>query len=184
MLTPSPDDDEFDRRPQRRRYEEPLPVKIRKQLLFIAESPLKRVEEEVQFLAKVVSDHYEDTEVRNSFFDLSLQIVLEQPFKIPFVAAVVVLLNGLNRGEEAVDEMLKKISGETEDRIAKGDWREVKLLLKFLGCLQGLLEDDGVFTVLTELFERAVDLQTASSDDVSSKTCWADQLSPLANSTQ
>jgi nuclear cap-binding protein subunit 1 len=183
-LTPRPDDDEFDRRPQRRRYEEPLPVKIRKQLLSIAESPLKRVEEEVQFLAKIVSDHYEDTEVRGSFFDLSLQIVLEQPFKIPFVAAVVVLLNGLNRGEEAVDEMLKKVAGETEDRIARGDWREVKLLLKFLGCLQGLLEDDGVFTVLTELFERAVDLQTASSDDVSSKTCWTDQFPSLANPTQ
>lgn len=32
------DDDEFDRRPQRRRYEEPLDVKVRKQLLSIAES--------------------------------------------------------------------------------------------------------------------------------------------------
>lgn len=32
------DDDEHDRRPQRRRYEEPLPVKVRKQLLGIAES--------------------------------------------------------------------------------------------------------------------------------------------------
>lgn len=34
------DDDDFDHRPQRRRYEEPLPVKIRKQLLSIAESVL------------------------------------------------------------------------------------------------------------------------------------------------
>ena len=37
-LTPRPDNDDFDRRPQRRRYEEPLHVKIRKQLLSIAES--------------------------------------------------------------------------------------------------------------------------------------------------
>jgi len=46
-LAPSPaahgtdgdrDDDDYDRRPQRRRYEEPLSVKIRKQLLSIAES--------------------------------------------------------------------------------------------------------------------------------------------------
>ena len=34
----SQDDDDYDRRPQRRRYEEPPVVKIRKQLLSIAES--------------------------------------------------------------------------------------------------------------------------------------------------
>jgi hypothetical protein len=32
------DDDDFDRRPQRRRYEEPLYVQVRRQLLTIAES--------------------------------------------------------------------------------------------------------------------------------------------------
>lgn len=32
------DEDEFDRRPQRRRFEEPLQVKVRKQLLGIADS--------------------------------------------------------------------------------------------------------------------------------------------------
>ena len=32
------DDDDYDRRPQRRRYEEPLHLKMRKQLLVIAES--------------------------------------------------------------------------------------------------------------------------------------------------
>jgi nuclear cap-binding protein subunit 1 len=169
-LTDPVDDEEFDRRPQRRRYEEPLPVKIRKQLLSIAESHLKRVEDEVHALAKAVSDNYDDLEVRNTFFDLALQIVIEQPFKIPFVAATVVVLNGLNRGEEAVGGkggFLQKICSETEEKIKKGDWRDVKLFLRFLACLQGILEEEGVFVVLTELFERAVDLQTASSDDVS-----------------
>ena len=32
------DDDEYDRRPQRRRHEEPVHLKVRKQLLGIAES--------------------------------------------------------------------------------------------------------------------------------------------------
>ncbi len=164
------DDDDFDRRPQRRRYEEPLSVKIRKQLLSIAESPLKRVQDEVHSLAKIVSDNYDDIEVRNTFFDLALQIIIEQPFKIPFVAATVVVLNGLNRGEEAVGGrggILQKICEETEEKIKRGEWRDVKLFLRFLACLQGILEEEGVFVVLTELFERAVDLQTASSDDVS-----------------
>jgi nuclear cap-binding protein subunit 1 len=43
----------------------------------------------------------------------------------------------------------------------------VKLYLKLLACLQGCLEGDGVFPLLEELFSRAADLQTASSDDVS-----------------
>lgn len=161
------DEDDYDRRPQRRRYEEPLPVRLRKQLLSIAESPLVLVEEEVRSLAKLVSDNYDDAELRNMFLDMTLQIVLEQPFKIPFVAAIVVVLNGLNRGEEAVAAVLRKATIATEEKIKVGDWRAVKLLLKFLGGLQGVLEDEGVWAVLTELFDRAVDLQTASSEDVS-----------------
>ncbi len=166
-LTLTTDDDDFDRRPQRRRYEEPLPVQIRKQLLSIAESPLKRVEDEVQSLAKSISDNYDEVEVRMSFFDLVLQLVVEQPFKIPFLAAVIVVLNGLNRGEEAVAEVLARAATNVEHGVAQGNWREVKLLLKFIGGLQGVLVDEGVWPVLTELFERAVDLQTTSSDDVS-----------------
>ena len=54
------EDDDFDRRPQRRRYEEPMPVRMRKQLLAVAESPLKRTDEEVYSLAKTVSDNYDD----------------------------------------------------------------------------------------------------------------------------
>lgn len=161
------EDDDFDRRPQRRRYEEPLPVRIRKQLLSIAESPLKRVEDEVHSVAKTVSDNYDDVEVRNTFFELAIQIVVEQPFKIPFIAAVAVVLNGLGRGEEAVKELLSLAALRTESAIRNGEWREVKLLLKFLGGLQGLLVEEGVWPVLTDLFERAVDLQTANPEDVS-----------------
>jgi nuclear cap-binding protein subunit 1 len=141
---------------------------VRKQLLSIAESLLKPVEEEVHLLAKLVSDNYDDVETRTSYIDLTLQVVLEQPFKIPFVAAIVLVLNGMNRGEEAVALILTKAAEETERRVALGEWREVKLLLKFLGSLQGLLNEEGVWPILSELFERAVDLQTASSEDVSS----------------
>jgi nuclear cap-binding protein subunit 1 len=165
-LTDSTDDDDFDRRPQRRRYEEPLPVRMRRQLLSIAESPLKPVEEETYLLAKLVSDNYDDVETRESFIDLSLQIITEQPFKIPFVAGIIIVINGMNRGEDIVLSVLGKAAQETERRIAQGEWREVKLLLKFLGCLQPLFADEGVWPTLNVLFERAADLQTASSEDV------------------
>ena len=54
-----------------------------------------------------------------------------------------------------------------QEYLEAGDWREVKLVLRFLACLQGLLAGDGVFPLLDELFSRAVDLQTSSSEDVS-----------------
>lgn len=54
-----------------------------------------------------------------------------------------------------------------QKHIDAGNWREVKLFLRFLACIQGLFTGSGVFTLLEDLFSRAVDLQTASSEDVS-----------------
>lgn len=63
--------------------------------------------------------------------------------------------------------MLARAVTVVQEHLDTGAWREVKLVLRFLACLQGLLEGDGVFPILEELFSRAVDLQTASSTDVS-----------------
>ncbi|RDW89314.1 putative nuclear cap-binding complex subunit NCBP1 [Coleophoma cylindrospora] len=157
------DEDDYDRRPQRRRYEEPLSVKVRKQLLAIAESPLKRVEDEVYSIAKAVAENHEDAELRKSFEDLALQLVVEQPFKTPFVASVVLALNALK--SEFVDSIIAKAVTQFESAISQGEWREVKLLMKFLGCLQGILEGDGIFPVLQDILTKAVELQTENSDD-------------------
>ncbi|KAL2007198.1 hypothetical protein VTN00DRAFT_8636 [Thermoascus crustaceus] len=158
------DDDEYDRRPQRRRYEEPLVAKVRRQLLTIAESAARRAEDDVAGIAKTVTENYEDEELRNNFVELVIQLVLEQPFKIPFVAATVLVANS-QKSEVAV-EVLKKAGEAAQNYLNLGAWREVKLILRFLGCLQGLFEGDGIFPILEELFARAVDLQTASSEDL------------------
>lgn len=85
--------------------------------------------------------------------------------KIPFLTAVIIVINP--RRFELVQEVLEKAVTITQQYLENGAWREVKLILRFLGCLQGVLASDGVFPVLEELFSRAVDLQTASSEDVS-----------------
>lgn len=90
---------------------------------------------------------------------------LEQPFKIPFVAAVVLVLNALKPDFAA--EVLKRTVSTMQAALNAGVWRDVKLLVRFLGCTQGILEGDGVFVILEDLFSRAVDLQTTSSEDVS-----------------
>lgn len=159
------DDDHYDRRQQRRRTDSaPAPVRLRRQLLSIADSPLRRWSEEVTSIARIVTENYDDENLRDTFLNLSLQLVVEQPLKTPFVAAVVVVANALK--SELVDMVLARLATQIEKNVGKGQWREVKLLLKFLACLQGCLEGNGVFPLLEDLFTRAADLQMASSDDV------------------
>ena len=161
----NPDDDDHDRRGPRRRYDAPPHVRVRKQLVSIAENPMRPWHDEVQSIATLFTDSWEDELLRGNFVGLVLQLAVEQPLKTPFVAAVVLLANTAR--PEVVDMLLAKLSPLIEDKIAAGEWREVKLYLKLLACLQGCLEGEGVFPVLEELFSRAVDLQTASSEDVS-----------------
>lgn len=88
--------------------------------------------------------------------------------KIPFIASIVLLLN--KRNPEFTQDILKSIAGAAQRHLDSGNWREVKLYLRFLGCLQGLFEGNGIFTLLEELFSRAADLQMASSEDVCTRT--------------
>ncbi|EAS37257.3 cap binding protein [Coccidioides immitis RS] len=157
------EDEGGERHRPRRRYEEPLSASVRRQLLTIAESAVRRVEDDVAKIANTICEHSEDEEVQNDFQDLVLQLVIEQPFKIPFVAAVVLLINA--QKSEIASRAFTKAGEMAQSYIAAGEWREVKLVLRFLGCLQGAFEGDGIFPILEELFSRAVDLQTASSDD-------------------
>lgn len=83
------------------------------------------------------------------------------------MAGIVIVINP--QKPEVVQELVIRAAKAVQEYLAIGYWRDVKLVLRFLACLQGLLEEDGVFPLLDELFSRAVDLQTSSSEDVS--TC-------------
>jgi nuclear cap-binding protein subunit 1 len=158
------DDDYDDRRPQRRRYEEPLAVSIRKQVLSIAENPIRKAEDDVVAIAKILAENYFDHDLISGFVDLTVQLPQEQPLKIPFLASIVLFANA--QKPELVTDVLTKVSEALQRQLDLGAWREVKLYLRFLGCLQGIFEGDGVFAILEELFSRAADLQMKSSEDV------------------
>ena len=91
---------------------------------------------------------------------------LEQPLKIPFVAAIVLHAN--QQTPDFVSQVLAKVTPRLQSHLDAGELRSVKLLLRLLACMQSLFAGEGVFAVLEELFNRAVDLQTASSEDVRS----------------
>lgn len=141
-----------------------MPVRLRRQLLSLADSPLRDWSAEVQSVAALVTDNYDDEILRNTYVDLTMQLVVEQPLKTPFVAAVALAANSAK--PELVEALLARLAQAVDASIALGEWRQVKLQLKFLACLQPCLEGDGIFPLLEELFSRAADLQTASSDDV------------------
>jgi nuclear cap-binding protein subunit 1 len=61
---------------------------------------------------------------------------------------------------------MARVGVQMQSALEAGDWREFKLLLRFFACLQGILEGDGVFPVLDQLFDLAADQQAASQEDV------------------
>ncbi len=95
-----------------------------------------------------------------------LRRTIEQPLRIPFIAAIVLTMN--THKPEFTTEILKKISDGLQKHVDAGSWREAKLYMRLLGCLQGMFEGDGIFPLLEQFFERAADLQMQSSEDVSS----------------
>ena len=93
--------------------------------------------------------------------------MLEQPFKIPFVAAVVLVLNTIEGGNAIVAEVVSRVAGLVQTGVKEGKWRDVKCGLKFLGGLQGVLGGEGVWVVLEDILGKAVDLQTERGEEVS-----------------
>lgn len=159
------DDDSFDRRgPPRRRHDSAPPfAQIRRHLLGLAESAVRKWHQDAVETAQIVADNWEDDYVSRGFAELVCQLAVEQPFKTPFVAAVVLVANTMR--SEVAAAVLARAARDLEGAVGRGEWREAKLLLKLLACLQSCLEGEGVFPILNALFDRAVDLQTASSDD-------------------
>ncbi|KAH6686296.1 MIF4G like-domain-containing protein, partial [Plectosphaerella plurivora] len=157
------DDDDYRRGSyQRRNDPPPVHVRLRKQLLTLAESPLRRGHEEAQAIGQLVGTA-EEPEAREVFINTALQLVVEQPLKTPFVAAVIQVANAYK--PDIAEEILAKLSASIESQIQAGQWRDVKLNLKLVACLQSCLLGEGIFPLLEALFERAVQLQTASSED-------------------
>ncbi|KAK5166211.1 Nuclear cap-binding protein subunit 1 [Saxophila tyrrhenica] len=160
------EDDDFEQQPyrnQRQRHEAPPGTRLRRGLLDIGEDSLRMPHESAMNLAKLAMENYEDEYVRDTLSEAILRLVEEQPFKIPFVAGVVLFAH--DEKKEVAADVITKAGAQLQDRLEKGQWREFKLTLRFLACLSRVYEQDGVFPILDELFNRAVDLQTASQED-------------------
>lgn len=105
--------------------------------------------------------------MKEVFGTVVLKLVGEQPFKLPFVASVVIYANSEKAAIAA--DVLERTRSQIQEAVDNGRWRQFKLLLRFLACMSPMFEQDGIMPILDELFNRAADLQTASSEDVSGR---------------
>src|SRR5690242_18262783 len=72
--------------------------------------------------------------------------IVEQPFKIPFVAAVAFYGNDVK--PEITLEAMRRVGERAQEALDAGEWKDFKLLLRFFACLQSLYQDDGIFSFL------------------------------------
>ena len=114
-------------------------------------------------LANQVVASYDDEYVKETFCTVALKLVVEQPFRIPHVAGVVLFAH--TETKEIGQDVIARAGPQLQEYLDKGEWREFKLMLRFIACLSRLFEEDGVLPILDELFNRAVDLQSASAED-------------------
>ncbi|WPH02048.1 cap binding protein [Acrodontium crateriforme] len=150
-------------RNQRQRPDVPPGTKIRRGLLEIAEDPLRLPQDVAANIAKLAADNYDDDFVKDTLVTVVLRLTIEQPLKIPFVAAVVLYANA--EKSQTAQDVINRAVQQLHEFLQAGKWREVKLVLRLLACLSPLYEEDGIVPILDDLFGRAVDLQTASTDD-------------------
>ncbi|KAF8416510.1 MIF4G like-domain-containing protein [Tirmania nivea] len=157
-------DDYDDEREYRRPHHESLLVRLQKELLGLAESPLARIEDGIKNITKLFTSNYENEELRAGFRSLIQQVIIEQPFKIPFVAAVT-LVSASSLAELGAD-ILEDTHKSVQKYLDEGNFTKLKLSIRFLGCCQGMYLEDGVFKLLNELLSKAEGLKYAGNENV------------------
>jgi nuclear cap-binding protein subunit 1 len=158
---------DYVKRQTRPRYEEPIASKIRRDIIFIGEESLSSSPaDHCAAFGRDIASNFEDDQVSGNLLDTLVAMICEQPLKIPFIAAVALYANDLNPAVSK--ELIARTSKKMTYALELGDWRDFKVLLRFHACLQDILEGPGVFTILNQLFDWVIDLQSSSAEDVSS----------------
>lgn len=89
--------------------------------------------------------------------------VVEQPFKIPFVAAILQVANADNA--EVGKAIVEIVAGQLQKYLDQGMFTQLKLVVRLLACMGSMLDGKGVYEVLDPLKERA-DQAKADNDIV------------------
>ena len=96
--------------------------------------------------------NFDGDEFRTQYIQCIHDLVVEQPFKIPFVATIVRVANAENAevGKAVVDHMAEAL----QRYLHVGAFNNVKLVMRFMTCLGDLLGEQGVGPILDALVEK------------------------------
>ncbi|KAL7273215.1 Nuclear cap-binding protein subunit 1 [Rhizina undulata] len=159
------DDDEQEYR-RSRPYEREDPLsRFRKDTFAIAESPLVKIEDAIKNIATAFTSNYENEELRAGMLSSIQSLVIEQPFKVPFAATIVLVANSENA--EVGKLVVEEFSKAAQRALSEGAFTPLKLILRAFACLQGMLEGRGVFPWLETLVEKAASLNGPGDEGLS-----------------
>lgn len=89
---------------------------------------------------------------------------MEQPFKIPFVAAIVLCANA--QKHEIGKLVLDEFAAQLQEYLDQCQWRNFKLVLRFMGSISCMLDGEGVATLLNDLANLTGDLAAEGGSGV------------------
>ncbi|OLL22271.1 Nuclear cap-binding protein subunit 1 [Neolecta irregularis DAH-3] len=166
------DDDGRDRdsyrRPRISHAEETL-KRIKRDFMCIADPRNKvRLDDDIAYVAKALAGDFSQNDIKAGFLSHLRSCVLEHPYKTPHFAAVIALAN--SREESIGKEILEYLIIATQAYLEQGQWRNVKLMLRFLACLSCMIEGEGIIEILEGLVS-AVESSTTDG--------YADELSRI-----
>jgi len=100
---------------------------------------------------------------------MDMYSVVEQPFKVPFVATIVRVANSENEmaGKAVIDNMAEALQRE----LCIGDFQRVKLRLRFFACLGDMCGKPGVSPILDALAEKLPSYE-GDGNEVCSNRAW------------
>ncbi|KTW28636.1 uncharacterized protein T551_02486 [Pneumocystis jirovecii RU7] len=131
--------------------------------------------ENIESVAQILIADFEDETLHNGILSTFRDYIIELPMKIPFLATVVSLASTKEAsiGKYTVEYM----STAAQAFLDSGEWRNFKLILRFLVCATSMIDGDGVMHVLNGLTQRISEIYTIISDKgVFSNDSYADEL--------
>ncbi|KAA8913143.1 MIF4G like-domain-containing protein [Sphaerosporella brunnea] len=137
----------------RGRYDREDPLqRLKRETIQIAESPLVKIEDAVKNIATGYTTSFENEEFRAGYLACLHDLIVEQPFKIPFVATMVRVANAENAdaGKAVVDHMAESL----QRFLLVGDFQSFKLVLRFFACLGDMMGEENVGPLLEALIEK------------------------------
>ncbi|KAG5520228.1 hypothetical protein PMAC_001306 [Pneumocystis sp. 'macacae'] len=118
--------------------------------------------ENIESVAQMLITDFEDETLYNGILSTFRDYIIELPMKIPFLATVVSLAS---TKEASIGKCtIEYMATAAQAFLDSGEWRNFKLVLRFLVCATSMIDGDGVMHVLDGLTQRISEIYATVLD--------------------